>query len=259
VVQRATITIKSSLLAVTEANFGRQVLGAPLPVILLFSTPLCRASRALMPLLRELASLHTSGIRVASINAERAQSLTELAGVQMTPTLIVMQAGEILTRVIGFVPPGLLRLLCDQIATGTLPADPLWSPSEATFEDVVVAPLLDAWGFTYVRQAACPAPTRGRIDFLVYDDQSTQPLTLFENKRHIASAQALAQAVTQAHTYARALSLPSFVIAAPAGLWIYACMGRSPLAMRRVTSLELLQQPDSVPRLLRHLNRSMIS
>ena len=154
---------------------------------------------------------------------------------------------------VGFVSPNLLQLLCDQVASGTLPSEPFWSPVEVTFEDVVIVPLLDAWGFTYVRQAACPMPARGRLDFLVYDEPAAPPLTLFENKRQLASAQALAQAAAQAHGYARAVQAPSFVVAAPAGLWIYASTATSPVAVRRVTSLELQQQLDSVPRILRQL------
>ncbi|MDQ2999584.1 MAG: hypothetical protein M3R61_21330, partial [Chloroflexota bacterium] len=147
----------------------------------------------------------------------------------------------------------LLRLLCDQVASGTLPPEPFWSPVEAMFEDIVVAPLLDAWGFTYVRQAACPRPARGRIDFLVYDKPDAPPLTLFENKRQLISPQALAQAAAQAHGYARALQLSSFVVAAPAGLWIYASTATSPVSVRQFTSLELQQQRDSVPGILRRL------
>jgi hypothetical protein len=155
--------------------------------------------------------------------------------------------------VLGFVSPDLLRLLCEQVASGTLPPDPFWSPVEATFEDVVVVPLLDAWGFTYLRQTACPSPARGRIDFLVYDEPDAPPLTLFENKRQLLSEPALELAAAQAHRYARALHLPSCVVAAPAGLWIYDATAKAPVAVRRVTSLELQQQRDSVPRILRQL------
>jgi hypothetical protein len=104
-----------------------------------------------------------------------------------------------------------------------------------------------------VRQAASPAPARGRIDFLVYDEPGAPPLTLFENKRQIASTQALAQAVAQAHGYARALGLPSCVVAAPAGLWIYDSAGTHPVLVRRISSLELLQRPGDMLTLLRQL------
>jgi len=248
-----TTTKPTALLSVTESNFGRYVINSPMPVVALFGSRACPASRALRPLLHELASVYAGSIRFATINAEQAPLLAGQFGLQITPTLIVVQDGEIATRVLGFVSPDLLRLLCEQVASGTLPSEPFWSPVEATFEDVVVVPLLDAWGFTYLRQAACPSPARGRIDFLVYDEPDAPPLTLFENKRQLLSELALAQAAAQAHGYARALQIPSFVVAAPAGLWIYDATAKAPVAVRRVTSLELQQQRDSVPRILRQL------
>ena len=242
------------LLTVTESNFGRHVLRAPIPVLALFGSRACPASRALRPLLHELAAAYADQIRFASIAAEQGELLWSQFGLQITPTLIVAQGGEIATRAVGFMPPSLLRLLCDQVASGALPPDPFWCPVEATFEEIVIAPLLDAWGFSYVRQAPSPKPARGRIDFLVYDDPAGPPLTLFENKRQLASPQALAQAAAQAHAYARALGLPSCVVAAPAGLWIYSSAEELPVLARRISSLELMQRPRDVPGILRRLN-----
>jgi thiol-disulfide isomerase/thioredoxin len=243
----------AALLSVTESNFGRYVINSAVPVLALFGSRTCSASRALRSLLQDLASAYAGSIRFATIAAEQSPLLAGQFGLQITPMLIVVQDGEIATRVVGFISPDLLRLLCDQVASGSLPPEPFWSPVEATFEDVVVVPLLQAWGFTYVRQAACPRPSRGRIDFLIYDMPDAPPLTLFENKRQLLSPQALAQAATQAHGYARALQIPSFVVAAPAGLWIYASTATSPVAVCQFTSLELQQQGDSVPRILRQL------
>jgi hypothetical protein len=249
----STNTKPTALLSVTESNFGRAVINSPLPVVALFGSRACAASRALRSLLHELASTHAGAIRFATISAEHAPLLAGQFGLHITPMLIVVRDGEIATRVVGFVSPELLRLLCDQVASGMLPPEPFWSPVEATFEDVVIVPLLQAWGFTYVRQAPSPKPARGRIDFLVYDDPNAPPLTLFENKRQLVIAQALEQAAAQAHGYACALNIPSFVVAAPAGLWVYASTATAPVAVRQITSLELQQQPDDVPGLLRQL------
>jgi thioredoxin 1 len=249
---------KTPLLAVTEATFRRQVLASPVPVLVLFGTPACPASRALRPLLLDLATVYAGHIRIAVLNAERAALLAEQFGVEATPTMLIVRDGEVVTRVIGFVPAGLMRLLCEQVVTGTLPSDPFWSPTEATLEDVVVVPLLTAWGFTFVRQAPCPRPARGRVDILVYEPSDALPFTLFENKRQIRSAYALQQAVRQAHTYACALRLRSFAVAAPAGIWIYACVDSRPVAVEQLTSLEIEQQPDAVPRILRRLGSSSL-
>jgi thioredoxin 1 len=238
---------------VTDATFGRRVLASPLPVLVAFGAAQCSASRALLSILHELAAAYAGTIRIASIDAERDSWLAEQFGVAATPTVLVVQGGEVVTRVVGFVAAGLLRLLCAQVAAGTLPPDPFWSPTEATFEDIVLLPLLDTWNLTYVRQAPCPAPARWRIDILIYDDPPGPPLTLFENKRQLLSAQALRQAVGQANRYAQALDLASFVVAAPAGLWIYARSRAQVMAVRQISSLALEQQPDTVPQILRRL------
>lgn len=240
---------------VTDTTFGRRVLASPLPALVMFGAPECPASRALIPILHELATTYTGTICMARVNAEHDAWLAEQFGVAATPTILVFQAGEVVTRVVGFVATSLLRHLCTQVASGALPPDPFWSPTEATFEDIFLLPLLDAWGLTYVRQAPCPAPARGRIDVLIYDDPLGVPLTLFENKRLLLSAQALQRAVGQANRYARALGLASFVVAAPAGLWIYARGESQVLAVRQITSLELQQRPDAVLQLIQRLNR----
>jgi thiol-disulfide isomerase/thioredoxin len=241
----------AALLAVDESNFGRRVLHSPLPVLALYGAPACPASRALRPLLVELAAAYAGAIRFATINAERTALLAGQFGLHMTPTLLVAAGGEITTRSVGFVPPALLRHLCEQIAASALPPDPLWSPVEATFEDLVVVPLLERWGLSYTRQASSPAPARGRVDFL-----GGTPLTLFENKRTLSTAPALALAATQAHGYARALGLPSCVVAAPAGLWIYASDGARPALACRISALELLQRPEHALAALRRLSQA---
>ena len=63
-------------------------------------------------------------------------------------------------------------------------------------------------------------------------------------------AAALAQATAQAHAYARALGVRSCVVAAPPGLWLYSSAEASPVLVRQITSLELHQRPDDVPRLI---------
>src|SRR6185436_19021279 len=97
-----TNTKPTALLNVTESNFGRWVINSPLPVVALFGSRACPASRALRPLLHTLASAYAGTIRFATINAEHAPLLAGQFGLQVTPTLIVAQHGEIATRVVGF-------------------------------------------------------------------------------------------------------------------------------------------------------------
>jgi hypothetical protein len=116
------------------------------------------------------------------------------------------------------------------VGSGSLIRRPGKYKREREFEDRVIVPLLERWGFTYQRQYRCRFPTEyGVIDFFVSDHLGT--LTLFENKRHIRNETELHDACQQAKRYAQWYRLPSFVVAAEQGLWVYALHGQNaPLA-----------------------------
>jgi predicted RNA-binding protein with PUA-like domain len=96
--------------------------------------------------------------------------------------------------------------------------------TEAEFEDEVVKPLIRRWGLQFDYQYPClfyvgSQATRGRVDCFVRDARG--PITLFENKLRIANMAERESAVAQAKSYALMLGLPSFIVAAPEGLWVY--------------------------------------
>jgi hypothetical protein len=81
------------------------------------------------------------------------------------------------------------------------------------------------WGVRYKRQHRCLFRIGSqyrpcKVDFYVSDKEG--PLTLFENKFRILSDKDLKSAVDQAKSYALLLGLPSFVVASPEGMWVYA-------------------------------------
>lgn len=236
------------MLAVTEATFTRLVLRAALPTLVCFGARACPARRALLPALAHVAATHRGRLQVATVGVEGAPLLAELWGVAASPTLMVFQHGERQGQVVGFLAAGLLALLADEAAAGAVTGDSFWSPVEERFEDAVMIPLLQAWGFTVQRQVSCalagrPAAQRGRIDLLVCDPQA-RPLTLVESKRQIGGAHELGRAAAQASAYAQSLALPSFLVAAPRGLWIYRRDEAGATCVAHHTSLELHQAPE---------------
>jgi thioredoxin 1 len=246
------------MLTVTESTFGRQVLRAELPALVCFGTRPCPGRRALAPALARSAAALRGRLLVASVLLDRAPLLAEQLGVVASPTLMVFQHGERQGQVIGFIPEGLLQLLADEAAAGAVAGDRFWSPVEERFEDLVLIPLLQRWGFTFERQAPCALAgglkgRRGRIDLLVYDGPAGRPLTLIESKRQIRGEQELREAASQANAYAQSLGLASFVVAAPRGLWIYRRDGARSACVARLSSLELQQAPERPRRLLLQL------
>jgi thiol-disulfide isomerase/thioredoxin len=246
------------LIAVGETTFARWVRVAAVPVVVMFRAARCDACRALGTNVARLADRYAGQLVVLSVDVERAPLLAEQYGVSAVPTLLVLHHGDELTRMVGFAPEPLLRLLFDQVVGGDLTPGLLWSPTEQAYEDAVIVPLIDGWGWTYRRQVACPGragnlAAPGRVDVLVYDADAAAPLTLFEDKRQIASNAALQQAMLQARGYAQALRLASFVVAAPAGMWVYQLRDERARLMQSFSSLDVATHPEVVKHALRWL------
>src|SRR5262249_30348610 len=147
----------------------------------------CDACRALVAGIARLAGEYADRLVVLSVDVDRAPLLAEHYCVTAVPTVLVLHNNDELTRMVGFAPEPLLRLFFEQVLAGDLTFGMLWSPTEQAFEDAVLVPLLDSWGWTYQRQVGCRVRTgkvigQGRVDILVYRDATAEPLTLFEAK-----------------------------------------------------------------------------
>lgn len=121
--------------------------------------------------------------------------------------------------------------------------------SEADFEDEVVVPLLQQWRVRYHQQYPChfhlgSQDYHGRIDFYVSDERG--PLTLFEDKLQIRTEAELLKAVNQAKSYSLMLGLPSFVVAAPEGLWLYSLNRHEPQLEQEIVGNELSTHEESL-------------
>jgi hypothetical protein len=231
---------------VTDATFARDVLDRPLPTIVLFGSPRDAAS-----LLARAAASFADQLMVGEVDVDDS-FVAEQYNVNATPTLLVFEHGEPTLRLVGFAASGLLTLLCADVARGNL-ASGFWRPTEEAFERAVIVPLIEGWGWSYTRQAGCKVAGRrgrGRIDFLVSMAEGAAPLTLFENKRLITSQREALKAAEQAQGYAEALAVPSFVVAAPAGMWVYSLLGGKAVPRGAFSSLEVQQRPELLRALL---------
>jgi hypothetical protein len=130
--------------------------------------------------------------------------------------------------------------------------------SEAEFEEKVIEPLLRGWSWQFTRQAPCWFPFGvnehcGRIDFLVRDTRGI--ITLIESKLRVVTPAELESAVAQARSYALIEGAPSFVVAAPEGLWCYALERNRATLVRRFSTEELSANDAAFRELLLSLRR----
>ncbi|MGA5062417.1 thioredoxin family protein [Streptomyces exfoliatus] len=89
---------------VTDADFGTEVLGAGLPVLVQFTAEWCGPCRQLKPVLRALAAEEAERLRIVEIDVDRNPETTLRYGVLATPTLMVFRAGEPVKSLVGARP-----------------------------------------------------------------------------------------------------------------------------------------------------------
>ncbi|MFE2558446.1 thioredoxin family protein [Streptomyces sp. NPDC059352] len=89
---------------VTDADFGTEVLGAELPVLVKFTAVWCGPCRQLKPVLAAIAAEESERLRIVEIDVDRNPETTTRYGVLATPTLMVFRAGEPVRSIVGARP-----------------------------------------------------------------------------------------------------------------------------------------------------------
>ncbi|AGS71905.1 thioredoxin [Streptomyces collinus Tu 365] len=94
----------SGLAEVTDADFGTEVIGAGLPVLVQFTADWCGPCRQLAPVLRDIAAEKADRLKVVQLDVDRNPETTVAYGVLSTPTLMVFHDGEPVRSMVGARP-----------------------------------------------------------------------------------------------------------------------------------------------------------
>lgn len=71
----------------------------------LFFTEWCIQSRALMPILEEIADTYYDFARVLALDVEQSPDVASVFAIDTTPTVIIFKDGKIAERLVGTNPP----------------------------------------------------------------------------------------------------------------------------------------------------------
>ena len=100
-----------SVIKITKENYQEAVLNEKKKVLLDFWAPWCGPCRMVSPIVDEIAE-ERSDIVVGKINVDEEIELAAQFRVMSIPTLVVLQNGEVVNRVVGVRPKAdILKLL----------------------------------------------------------------------------------------------------------------------------------------------------
>ena len=94
----------SSVLAVGDDSFDREVLQSATPVLIDFWAPWCAPCRAIAPVVEELAKEYAGKLKVVKMNVDENPQTPSRYGVRGIPNLILFKGGQVKEQIIGAVP-----------------------------------------------------------------------------------------------------------------------------------------------------------
>jgi thioredoxin 1 len=87
--------MNSNFIELNEANFDREVLNAMRPVLVAFWASWCESCKAMAPLLETVAKDDGVPVKIARVNVEHHENLTDQYGVRAVPTLLIFNQGAL--------------------------------------------------------------------------------------------------------------------------------------------------------------------
>lgn len=100
-------------LSVTEQTFDTEVLKAPLPVLVDFWAAWCGPCKMIAPIVEELAGEYEGKVKVLKLDVDENGGIAAKYNVMSIPTLGIFQGGQLIERIVGYMPKDQLKRRID--------------------------------------------------------------------------------------------------------------------------------------------------
>jgi len=98
----------------SDQNFETEVLQSAQPFLVDFWAPWCGPCRMIAPVIEELASENTGGLKVGKVNIDDSPNTASTYGVSSIPTIMIFKGGEVVDRFVGVQPKKRLQEAIEQ-------------------------------------------------------------------------------------------------------------------------------------------------
>lgn len=107
---------------ITAQNFEKEVVQSAQPVLVDFWAAWCAPCRMIAPIVEALADEYAGTLKVAKLDVDELTELANRYQVQSIPTIGLFVHGNLVKRIVGYVPKGQLKRQIDTVLR-TLPRD----------------------------------------------------------------------------------------------------------------------------------------
>ena len=102
--------------SISEEDFQRTVLDAPVPVLVDFHADWCAPCKMVAPVVDEIAKAQQGRLLVTKVDTDRAPGLSQTLGIRGIPTIIAFKDGQEMGRSVGLDPAGIRSLVEEVLA-----------------------------------------------------------------------------------------------------------------------------------------------
>ena len=103
--------------SVTEQVFEAEVLKAATPVLVDFWATWCGPCKMIAPIVEDIAGEYAGKLKVLKLDVDENGGVAAKYGIMSIPTLGIFQGGELIERIVGYMPKEQLKKRIDAALT----------------------------------------------------------------------------------------------------------------------------------------------